>query len=323
MSAPTLIEVATRRSTAGRGRGKSQKSLDLVGFAKDVLAELHPATVRTVCYKTFVAGLTPDMSKKSTQRISEQLLWAREQGLIPWSWIVDETRRAERASQWDSPADLFDAAAAQYRRDNWREQPNRVEVWSEKGTIRGILAPVLKEYGVALQVVHGFAGASTMWDAARSSDGNDKPFTILYVGDYDPSGMCMSEVDIPKRLAKYAGTATIRRIALTAADVTELNEDKKTTKLPSFNADSKQGDSRYRWYVDRYGSKCWELDAMSPVDLRQRVESAIIGLLDMDAWKRALMIERAEKEAVNKYVAGWQWSISGLGEKYSSAEATA
>jgi hypothetical protein len=32
-----------------------------------------------------------------------------------------------------------------------------------------------------------------------------RPLHILYVGDYDPSGMCMSEVDLPKRLKKYYG----------------------------------------------------------------------------------------------------------------------
>ena len=44
-----------------------------------------------------------------------------------------------------------------YRRDYWDQQPVRLEVWSEKGTIRDVLQPVLDEYGVGFRVMHGFA----------------------------------------------------------------------------------------------------------------------------------------------------------------------
>ena len=30
-----------------------------------------------------------------------------------------------------------------YRRDRWADQPEWVEIWSEKGTVRGTIAPVL------------------------------------------------------------------------------------------------------------------------------------------------------------------------------------
>jgi hypothetical protein len=294
-----------------RGRSKSQKSLDLVSTAAEILQEIQPASVRGVCYRLFVAGLIPDMSKNSTGKVSKQLVWAREQGVIPWEWIVDETRKAERVNAWDSIDDLITSAVTQYRRDNWREQPNRVEVWSEKGTVRGILAPVLNEFGVTFQAVHGFAGATTMWDVSQSSVREDKPFTILYVGDYDPSGLCMSEVDLPQRLARYGARVTLRRIALTADDVAP------GTTLPHFEAATKKGDSRYKWFVAQYGSKCWELDALSPVVLRERVKQAIVDLIDVDVWNRDLLTEQAEVESMDQYVAGLKKSISSLGANCS------
>jgi hypothetical protein len=39
------------------------------------------------------------MGKNSTNRVSRQLVDAREQGLIPWGWIVQETREVERVPQ--------------------------------------------------------------------------------------------------------------------------------------------------------------------------------------------------------------------------------
>lgn len=291
-------------------RGKSKASLDLIDAAASILREIQPATVRAVCYRLFVAGLIADMSKSSTNRVGTQLVYARENGLIDWRWIVDETRGGERVGLWSSPNEIIDAAVRGYRRDYWQEQPKRVEVWSEKGTVRGTLAPVLEEYGVTFRVMHGYGSATALYDMAAESNRSDRPMTALYCGDWDCSGLHMSEVDLPARLARYGGTAAVERIALTACDVVPGAD------LPSFDAITKKGDSRYVWYVERYGNSCWELDALSPVTLRERVESAIVALIDAESWNHALMVERAETESMRLFAERWKGDISGQATKY-------
>jgi hypothetical protein len=69
--------------------------------------------------------------------------------------------------------------------------------------VRGVLAPVLDQYGVGFRVMHGFSGATPIYDIAQDDD--DRLLIAFYVGDYDPSGMCMSEHDLPNRLEKYGG----------------------------------------------------------------------------------------------------------------------
>ena len=71
------------------------------------------------------------------QRVYRLLREAREQGVIPWEWIVDETREFERCSVWDDPQEFAATVSRAYRREFWTQQPVRVEVWSEKGTVRG------------------------------------------------------------------------------------------------------------------------------------------------------------------------------------------
>ena len=66
------------------------------------------------------------------QRVYRLLKEAREQGNIPWEWIVDETRELERVSTWADPADYARCVAQSYRRDFWNQQPVRVEVWSAR-----------------------------------------------------------------------------------------------------------------------------------------------------------------------------------------------
>src|SRR5262245_19126863 len=133
------------------GRGKSKRSIELIQAAYGYLAEIQPASIRAVCYKLFTAGLIDSMSKSETNRVSVQLTWARENGGIPWSWIVDETRDAERVSAWEDPAAYIETVKRAYRRDYWTDQPNWIEVWSEKGTVRGTLAPILQRYGITFR----------------------------------------------------------------------------------------------------------------------------------------------------------------------------
>jgi hypothetical protein len=81
-------------------RGKAERSLALIDASYAILQEIQPATVRAVCYRLFTLGLIESMAKTCTNRVSTQLVDAREQGLIPWEWVVDETREVERAPTW-------------------------------------------------------------------------------------------------------------------------------------------------------------------------------------------------------------------------------
>ncbi len=290
-----------------RGRGKSRRSLALIEAAHTILEEIQPASVRAVCYRLFTIGLIASMAKPSTSRVSKQLTWAREQGLIPWGWIVDETREPERVSAWDDPAAFIETVQNSYRRDRWTDQPHWIEIWSEKGTIRGTLAPVIQNYGVTFRVMHGFASSTAVHQIAEETQGSVKPLTVLYVGDWDPSGMHMSAIDLPSRLVRYDGEAGIVRLALSEGDL---------ATLPSFSLETKRGDPRYRWFRERHGATCWELDALSPIILRDRTERAILDRLDLVAWNRAAVTERAECESLRSILETWP-GISSQGSKYS------
>ncbi|MEB2353243.1 MAG: hypothetical protein OZ924_17770 [Burkholderiaceae bacterium] len=290
-----------------RGRGKAQATLRLIEACQEILAEIQPATVRAVCYRLFTMGLIADMGKNSTNKASTQIVWAREQGHIPWAWVVDETREAERVNTWSNSDEIINAAVRGYRRDYWQDQPNRVEVWSEKGTVRGTLAPVLQELGVTFRVMHGFASATTINAIADESNDDPRDFIALYVGDFDPSGMFMSEVDLPGRMDRYGGEVQIMRVALLPGDL---------DGLPSFDVETKTGDARYDWFRGRYGSRCWELDAMSPNDLRERVRAVIEAHIEKPAWDRAIEIEQAEVESMRLFHGEWKRRISGPATKY-------
>jgi hypothetical protein len=283
-----------------RGRGKAQKSLDLVDAAYRILSEIQPASVRAVCYKLFNEKLIASMKKSETNRVGVQLTWARERGLIPWEWIVDGTRSIERQSSWDDPTHLLQSAVSQYRQDFWKQQDTLLILCSEKSTVAGTVKPITDRYGVGFLSLHGYSSATSAHDLARLSQHSAKDVVLLYIGDWDPSGMHMSEEDLPGRIDRYHGFVEVERIALTAEDTIRLGYG------PSFSADEKHKDPRHHWYVDQYGGRCWELDALDPNVLRDRVEAAIREYIDWDEWNRCVAVEQAEKASLLEVIGAWK-----------------
>jgi hypothetical protein len=279
-----------------KGRGLGKASLALIEAMVPIIEAAQPINGRGVGYKPFVSRIIASMSG-DMQRVYRVLKEARERGIIPWKWIVDETRELERAATWDNPEQYVRATIRDYRRDHWKLQPARVEVWSEKGTIRGVLKPVLDEYGVGFRVMHGFASATSVHDVAEDCDGRE--LIVLYVGDWDPSGLWMSERDLPERLSRYDGDhVVLARVTLTREHL---------AGLPSFPAANKQGDPRYKWFVKNYGDRCWELDALDPNDLRRCVEEKIVEQIE-PAVNRCKITEAAEKESLVEVMTAWRRS---------------
>jgi hypothetical protein len=282
------------RTGSKKVRGRAKASLDLIA-AYTAAEAAQPITGRGIGYKLFAGGLIPSMARAEMAKVYRLLKEAREEGTIPWEWIVDETRELESVASWNDPAALMRAASRSYRRDFWQDQPHRVEVWSEKGTVRGVLAPVLNKYGVGFRVLHGFSSATTVNDVAQDGD---RPLIVLYVGDYDPNGLYMSERDLPDRLERYGGYhVDIERIALVRSDLDDLS---------TFEASDKESDTRHDWFVSKFGDLCAELDAMDPNDLRARVEAEILDQIEPEAWERYLVANKAEQDSLRSYFKAWK-----------------
>jgi hypothetical protein len=278
-----------------RGRGRSKRSIDLIEEMYEIARAAQPITGRGIGYKLFARGRIPSMSENSMKAVYRLLKLAREDGTIPWDWIVDETRATEIVATWANPNEFSKEMTTAYRRNFWNQQPIRCEVWSEKGTVRGVLRPVLDELGVGFQPVHGFNSATMVYKACRDDDGRD--LVIFYVGDYDPSGMCMSAMDLPKRFEEYGGHhLSLERLAVKRDQLSGLS---------CFPASDKKKDTRYKWFVANYGDQCAELDAMDPNVLRDLVKKEVEALIEPVAWARCEAVNKAERESIKNMVATW------------------
>jgi hypothetical protein len=302
-------------------RGKTQQTLDFVDACDQILAEIQPASVRAVAYQLFVRKLLPSMEKTHTNKVSRELVYAREAGIVPWGWIVDGTRQEERAAVWRDLGECLDAIRQAYRRDYWLQQPIRVGLWSEKETVSGTLAPVLDEYQVPFLYTHGHNSTTRTHEAAEREQRDARRWVVLYVGDWDPSGLDMSERDLPQRLTRYGSDVQIIRLAIVADDLEAMarqgltfdSRDKELEAERKHGSQTKKGkDTRRPWFEAHYGRRCCELDALNPNELRRRVEEAILAHIDRAAWDHMRHIEAVECQSFQEIHQRWQTSTSGL-----------
>src|ERR1044072_4213236 len=93
-----------------------EKTLNIINTAKAILAAHNPMTVRQVYYQ-LVSRQVVENNRNRYQAVSDAIVKARQQGIIPWEWIEDRLRRPREVSMWADLAEFSDVATRAYRRD--------------------------------------------------------------------------------------------------------------------------------------------------------------------------------------------------------------
>lgn len=262
------------------------QTVKIIETAIAVLTDYRPMTVRQVYYQ-LVSLQTIDNNRSQYAAVSKALVWARRNGKIPWEWIEDRIRRPRQVPMWSNLAGFAQSAYRWYRRDIWDMQPDNgyIEVWVEKDALSGIFEEVLSPLGVTLNVGRGYDGWSSINNAAERF-GEWEGTTILYFGDFDPSGQDMIR-SLEERLNSLGVFPQVVTCALTSDDITTYN-------LPA--AFAKQTDTRYSKFVEQHGDlSCVELDALPINILRERIKSEVTSRMNMAALKRVKVQEEIDK----------------------------
>jgi hypothetical protein len=152
-----------------KGRGRAVTTLELIAKMVEIAETIQPCSVRALAYQLFNRKLIPSMAKNNTAKVSHLSVIAREEGSLPWEWIVDSTRQEQSTATWADPVAFARTVQEVYKRNKWDTQDVYVSVLSEKSTVEGSLQPVLDKYEVPFQVLHGWSGATPVWNAAASN----------------------------------------------------------------------------------------------------------------------------------------------------------
>lgn len=268
--------------------GRQAKTQRIIDEAHEILEAFNPMTVRQVYYQ-LVSGLVIENNRSAYQAVSNALVDARLDGSIPWEWIEDRLRRPRAVPMWDDLPNFAEIARQAYKRDVWATQEHYLEIWLEKDALSGIFEDVLVPYGVTLNVGRGYDGWSSIHNAAERFD-DGRGVTVLYFGDFDPSGEDMVR-SLSERLATLDSHPTITKVALTREDIERYHLP------PNF---TKSTDTRTPAFVRKNGDVSVELDALPAHVLRDRLTLEVERSMDMEALRAIHALEEQERAQLVK-----------------------
>lgn len=261
---------------------------ELVKASLDVLRQYDtPITLRQLYYRLVSKRMFPN-TLNSYKRLSRMMVRTRERGDIPLNAIEDRSRRIlGRGDVGYSSVEEFLRRRIRGFIESWREftmpmwedQPHYLLISLEKDALSRVVSRVANRYAVRTFPTRGYPSFSYLLRMAHyiRERLKDKTTIILYLGDFDPSGVDI-ERDLSERLRRYgAGDFIVKRVALTKDQIIEY-------QLPPLPV--KRSDARAPQFVAAYGDEAVELDALDPNVLKGIITEAIEGHIDLELWRR-------------------------------------
>ncbi len=267
---------------------RQRKTQVLIDAAHLALTEHRPQTVRQIFYHLVITQLIAN-TRSRYKALSRALVAARQDASIPWHWIEDRLRRPRKVPMWHHVAHYATSCKTWYRRNVWLTQPRLVEVWLEKDALSGIFEDILEPFGVTLNVGRGYDGWSSIHEAAARYARWPTAPTILYFGDFDPSGRDMVR-SLEERIAFFGTSPNLEICAILRSDIQDYDLP------PNF---TKSTDSRQTAFVLEHGDISVELDALPIQVLRDRILEAIEQHMDLDALAQTKQQEAKDQQAID------------------------
>lgn len=269
-----------------------------VGILEDYRTQGYSLTLRQLYYQLVSRDVIPN-NVKSYNRLGSIITDAREGGYIDWNHIVDRSRSVRAYSHHESVGQYLKSVAYGYSLDYWKGQPRRVYVFVEKEALEQIVGKVSAKFDVPYFANKGYLSASSAWKVAHNmmlhSDDGTREFTVLHLGDHDPSGIDMTR-DIQERLNLFSTSyddkprvrVKVKRIALNLDQIDEYAPPPNPAKVT---------DSRYEGYAAEFGESSWELDALEPKVIDSLIEQHILAELeDEELFESQKMLQRSGVE---------------------------
>jgi hypothetical protein len=180
-----------------------------------------PTSARFLYYELVQRG---QLSKERTgarrpdQDLHDALTDIREDGRIPWDWIVDETRSLDDYTGYASVKDGVVSKLPYIDIDPWRGRAPMI--LTEARSVAGVQRSTVSDYRCRIAATNGQCGGFLRTEIAPMLRPNDR---ILYFGDLDLSG---NQIEANTRRVlerEIGGVLRWERLALTEEQVAEYH----------------------------------------------------------------------------------------------------
>ena len=286
----------------------SEPRLRLLEKAIGIITEYQKQGIKMTLRQLYYQLVARDVIKNLVseyKKLGTLLKDARYNGIVDWDAIEDRIRVPSIPSQWNDVLGLIRSAKTAYRLPRWKDQEYYVELFTEKDALSSVLEPIANKLHISFCVNRGYTSASAIYELSKrvmDKIEDDKKVVVLYLGDYDPSGLDMVR-DIKDRLKELLeeGETTIHDfdewvevvpVALTREQIDKYNPPPNPAKL---------SDTRAKAYVAKYGSSSWEVDALRPEIMIKIVEDSIAQFLDTKKYNEVMRQEEKDMEQLEEF----------------------
>lgn len=275
-----------------------------------ILNKYHPLTVRGVVYKLEKHGYTK--SRQLGDDVIRVLKWLRLEGVIPWEWIDEDTRRGVDYTGFSDPQEFMADQVKQflegYRRKLWRGQKREPILWVEKNTMHAPFEEVANEYNVYFMGGRGQSDKTSLHEVVEMAEEKKKPHIILGFADFDGHGEDKIFTDIKVSIEKEFKSKwiTCKFIALTEETIKRFTipidkEAVKKKREQRANDGKEKEDYHLERHVEEHGEIIAELDAVEREDLKNIIRESIEDLIDNPkAWERKVKREQRKLRMLAK-----------------------
>lgn len=272
-----------------------KQSLAFLAQVREIIDEYSFALTLRQIYYQLVSRQVISNQQKYYAKLSRLCVIGRDEGILPETVFADRLRQVQKPSSWVDLKDFMVTVKNAYRKDIWTNQDSYIEIWTEKDALRGVISPITGNWDVNFLVVRGQVSRTAIYEAhLRFEQNSDKNCYLFYLGDFDPSGLCIYESLVDRLLSFDEANESIHfeRVALTIDQIRHYN-------LPQ--DPGKQTDPNYKRFVSQYGDNVVELDALPPDILRTIVEKCITNLIDEEKIVQVQKVEAEEQIQLQKW----------------------
>ncbi len=297
----------------------------LAAIAGEIACDLQPITLRGLLYRVVSTSFFPSTDDRYYKKLGNLMSTLRRSGSNSLRWIVDNIRSTIKSSSWSGLQDFTETVRDAYRKDFWSSLPVYVHIFVEKDAMTGVIEPVTRELDVALSPVRGYVSDSYAHEIGKSFREIDKPIKCFYIGDFDPSGFDL-ERSLRERSRNIQGSRCSMPVNFRSRSLMVSTESMPKPVDHSSHGNGshwsrtsfdehdlyelpvKKTDSRSKAFIEEYGERCAEVDALPPNIIRDRVREAIMRYIPQTEWDRLKEVERIERES-------WESTIGSLMSK--------
>jgi hypothetical protein len=153
-------------------------------------------------------------ARRTDQDLHDALTDIREDGRIPWHWIVDETRSVEDYTGYQTVKQGMLARLPYTNLDPWRGRAPLI--LTESRSLAGVLRSVVRDHRARIVPTNGQVGGFLRTDIVPLLQPGG---TIGYLGDFDLAGGQIEDNTRRVLEREVGGALRWERIALTAEQV--------------------------------------------------------------------------------------------------------